>query len=199
MGKGKTCLKPSEVANARAIANAIQELAPYKEIASQPTIAELTFCWQNPEFDLPCKCRPDLITADFLTVVDFKSAADATHRSFQAAAYRYHYYVSAAFTLQGVHASTGIMPRRYLYFVGQSSSPHLAAAYEATADEIKLGLAFVRRNLRMLRDCMDRGTWPGLPDAIQPLGLPPWVKATDDPEQMEWDTVSHSEPEHWWE
>jgi exodeoxyribonuclease VIII len=190
----KTCLKPSEVALARAIANSIQNLAPYKAIASQPTLAEPTFCWQDAEFDLTCKCRPDLITADYLTVVDFKSAADPTHRAFRSSAYRFHYYVSAAFTFDGIYAVTGIKPRRYLYFVGQSSSPHLAAVYEATEDELALGRAFVRRNLRKLRDCMDSGQWPGLPDAITPLGLPSWVEAPDEESDF-----SKSSDGNWWE
>jgi exodeoxyribonuclease VIII len=190
----KTCLKPSEVAEARAIASAIQELSAYKEMVAEPTIAEVTFCWNDLEFDLPCKVRPDLTTLSYLTIGDFKSAANPTHGAFQAAAYRYHYYVSAAFTFDGVYAVTGIKPRRYLYLVGQSTSPHLAAAYEVTEDELALGRAFVRRNLRRLRECLDSGQWPGLPDAITPLGLPPWVEVGDDP-----DDFSKISDGNWWE
>lgn len=194
MGKSKTCLKPSEAAEARAIAEAIQELPAYRDMVKEPTVPELTFCWRDEETDILCKARPDLSTLSYLTFGDYKSAVNPTHHAFRAAAYRYHYYVSAAFTFEGVRAVTGIKPRRYLYFVAQSSFPYLAAAYEATADELALGRAFVRRNLRRLRDCLDRGTYPGLPGDVQPLGLPPWADIGDQD-----DDFAKSSDGNWWE
>ncbi len=168
----KTILKPSEYAEAAAMAGMILSKPEFGEVLGGEGRFEQTYVWRDSETNLLCKCRPDFITADNLTVVDFKSAVDASHYAFQYAAWKFHYYVSAAFTFEGVHASTGVMPTRYLFFVVQSSAPYLVAGYEVTAEELSEGREFLRRNLGRLKECYETGDWPGLPPEIRPLGLP---------------------------
>ncbi len=176
----KICLKPDEADPILGMKAAVDAYAPAQRLLSEPGRFEVSYYWIDEATGLLCKCRPDWITADQRTIIDFKTARDATHERFQRAAYDLHYFVSAALTLEGVHKTTGILPERYIFLTIQSTAPHLVAAYEATADEIELGREFIRRNLSLLKRCQDNGTWPGLPEEILPLGLPRWVRVQPD-------------------
>lgn len=180
---GKICLKPDEAEPILAMKAAVDGYGPAREILSMPGRFEVSYYWIDEETGILCKCRPDWISADQKTIVDFKTARDATHAKFQRAAYDLHYFVSAALTIEGVRRVTGILPARYVFLTIQSSAPHLVAAYEATAEEIELGSEFVRRHLTLLKDCQTSGNWPGLPEEVRPLGLPRWAeKAARAPE-----------------
>ncbi len=174
---GKEILKPEEAAEIMAMKAAVDAHSPAQRLLSQPGRFEVSYFWIDDFSNLLCKCRPDFITADQKTIVDFKTARDVSHPRFQRAAYDLHYFVSAALTMEGVFKTIGIQPERYIFLTIGTAAPHLVAAYEATAEEIALGRAFVRRNLSLLRYCEDTGIWPGLPEEILPLGLPKWAQA----------------------
>lgn len=188
------CLKPAEADKARAMASAVRAYPGYADYVNGGDF-EKTYVWRDPETGLLCKCRPDYISDDRRTIVDFKTARQAARLPFQKAAWNLKYFVSAAFTFEGVHASTGIMPHRYLFFVVQSSSPHLVAGYEATAEELALGREFLRRSLPRFKGCRETGVWPGLPEEIMPLGLPGWVRSSEDQAT----TADTHSGEQWWE
>ncbi len=170
--EGKICLKPGEWENLQQMAAATRSFPPAKAALDQSGRFEVSFYWMDELTDLLCKCRPDFITDDYKTVVDFKTTADPSHWAFREAAYRYHYYVSAAHTLAGVKACTGVEPERYLFVAQQSDAPWLTAVYQATSDEIKLGRDLIDRTLQTIKQCKATDDWPGLPEEVMPLGLP---------------------------
>jgi exodeoxyribonuclease VIII len=197
---GKICLTPGEAAAVRAMREAMLSFGPAREILAEPGSFEVSYYWEDLETGLLCKCRPDWISENNLTITDFKTAQDVTEAAFVRAADRYHYHVSAAMTMDGVHRATGIKPLRYIFLAIESQSPYLVAAYEATADDIARGRAFVRRSLTTLKQCMDRGTWPGLPEEIKPLDVGRFSRWREDEgkESEEIDSV-HAQPEkEWW-
>ncbi|MDQ3230813.1 MAG: PD-(D/E)XK nuclease-like domain-containing protein [Pseudobdellovibrionaceae bacterium] len=170
--QGKICLKPDEAEPVLQMRAAILRHRPGAELLTRPGRFEVSYFWVDPATGLLCKCRPDWISANQLTIIDFKTARDVSHAKFQKAAYDLHYFVSAAMTMEGVFQTTGILPERYIFLCVQPTAPFLVAAYEATADEIALGREFVSRNLTLLKYCLETGEWPGLPEEIRPLGLP---------------------------
>jgi hypothetical protein len=170
--EGKVCLKPDEWENLQRMASATRSFPPARDVLERPGRYEESFYWADELTDLECKCRPDYITDDYRTVVDFKTTADPGHWAFREAAYRYHYYVSAAHTIAGVKACTGVEPEQYLFVAQQSETPWLTAVYQATADEIKLGQDLIRRTLQTIKECKAKDVWPGLPAEVLPLGLP---------------------------
>lgn len=169
---GKICLKPDEAEPVLQMQAAINRYRPAALLLARQGRFEVSYYWVDPATGLLCKCRPDWISADQLTIIDFKTARDVRHAKFQDAAYKLHYFVSAALTMEGVFQTTGIMPEHYIFLCVQPTAPHLVAAYEATADEIALGREFISRNLFLLKRCLETGEWPGLPEEIRPLGLP---------------------------
>ncbi|MDQ3233226.1 MAG: PD-(D/E)XK nuclease-like domain-containing protein [Pseudobdellovibrionaceae bacterium] len=173
---GKTCLKPAEADKACDMAQAILNHGLFRKYSDQGGEYETTFVHRDGETGVLSKTRPDFITHDRLTIVDFKTAASIKHFKFQKAAYDFHYQVSAAFTLESVHAVTGIMPERYIFFVVQSSPPYLVVPYQATDEDLELGRIFLRRVLPEFKKCRETGIWPGLSEEIRPLGPPPYAR-----------------------
>ncbi|WP_141735924.1 PD-(D/E)XK nuclease-like domain-containing protein [Oligoflexus tunisiensis] len=168
----KVCLQPDEVEAVENMKKAVDAYRPAQTILSQPGRNEVSFYWIDPRTGCLCKCRPDWVSADLKTVVDFKTAREVLHHEFQSDAYKHRYFVSAAMTIDGIYRTTGIKPERYIFLAVRSTPVHLVATYDATADEIALGRGFIRRNLSFLRRCQASGSWPGLPEEILPLGLP---------------------------
>ena len=168
----KECVQESEVSESRQMVKKIHEFGPTKDLLKDDGLYETSFFWKDPATGLLCKCRPDYISSDYKTVVDFKTARAADPESFRWDAYKYHYYVSSAFTLDGIQSTTGIRPDRYIFLVILNSAPHLVSAYEATPDEIELGQAFIWRGLHTFKACRDSGRWPGFKEEVLPLGLP---------------------------
>jgi exodeoxyribonuclease VIII len=168
----KICLKPSEADTLTGMSAAIGEHDEISEIMGRPGEREVSFYWLDYLTGVLCKCRPDFITSDFDVVVDDKTTDDPSPEGFQWTAFNHNYHVSAAMTLEGIEAVTGIRPRKYIYLAVSPSRPFLVGAYEATEEEILLGQEFIRKNLAKFRQCLSTNTWPGLSKKILPLGLP---------------------------
>jgi exodeoxyribonuclease VIII len=194
---GKICVTPEEAREVFQMREALLRYGPARDILAGPGLFECSFYWTDPVTGLLCKCRPDWISENLLTIIDFKTCQDATEAAFVRSAERYHYHVSAAMTMDGVEAATGIRPDRYVFLAIETASPFLTAAYEATADDIERGRAFVRRNLATLKRCIDNGTWPGLPEEIRALDVARWRgrKQEEETEELE---AQYEPVNEWW-
>ncbi len=196
---GKVCLTPGEALDVFRMRESLLSYGPAHDILAQPGRFECSFYWNDAETGELCKCRPDWISEHLLTIIDFKTCQDATEAAFVRAAERYHYHVSAAMTMDGVHAATGIRPDRYIFLAIEPHAPYLTAAYEATADDIERGRAFVRRNLATLKRCVDSGVWPGLPEEIRPLDVSRWRGRHQEEDEGEENPGVTEEPANeWW-
>ncbi len=198
---GKICVTPEEAVQIQSMRQALLQYGPAREILSEPGRFEVSYYWVDQASGILCKCRPDWISSNQLTIVDFKTATDATEDEFRRSARRYHYYVSAAMTIDGVHAVTGIKPERYIFLAIEPQSPYLTAAYEATEDDIELGREFIRRSLSTLKRCHENGTWPGLPEEIRALDVQRYARRHEKEEggSNSQDEVSNESTGEWWE
>jgi exodeoxyribonuclease VIII len=199
---GKICVTPEEARQVLAMRQSMYEYGPAGDNLSKPGRFEVSYYWIDQESKILCKCRPDWISANHLTIVDFKTAADATEEGFLRSAGRLHYHVSAAMTVDGVHATTGVQPERYIFLAIEPHSPYLTAAYEATEDDLAEGREFIRRNLSLLKRCEENGVWPGLPGEIRPLGVRRYMRRPKDEDENGTDNVdAYSAPTagNWWE
>ncbi|MDQ3235769.1 MAG: PD-(D/E)XK nuclease-like domain-containing protein, partial [Pseudobdellovibrionaceae bacterium] len=91
----KICVTPEEAAQVMSMREALLQYGPAREILGQPGRFEVSYYWIDEAMGLLCKCRPDWISANQLTIIDFKTCQDATEAAFVRAAERYHYHVSA--------------------------------------------------------------------------------------------------------
>jgi exodeoxyribonuclease VIII len=195
---GKICLTPGEARDVFRMRESLLSYGPAHEILAQPGQFECSFYWNDPGTRELCKCRPDWISENLLTIIDFKTCQDATEAAFVRAAERYHYHVSAAMTMDGIREATGIQPLRYIFLAIEPQSPYLTAAYEATADDIERGRFLIRRNHATFRRCIDSGTWPGLPEEVRPLNAHRW-RGRHEEDEGEDLPFSYDEPANeWW-
>ncbi len=197
---GKICITPDEAREVFRMREALLSYGPAGDLLTQPGLFECSYYWNDPLTGLLCKCRPDWISANQLTIIDFKTCQDATEAAFVRAAERYHYHVSAAMTIDGVLKATGVMPERYIFLAIEPQSPYLTAAYEATEDDIELGRKFIRRSLSTLKRCQLNGTWPGLPEEIRALDVQRYARRTREEEYAsDEEEISAEKASEWWE
>lgn len=135
---------------------------------------ELTLAWKDPNTGLSCKSRLDYYVRSLGMIVDAKSTEDASREAFRRdiAKYGYHrqdaLYRSAALELE--------MPvEHFVLMAVEKSPPHAVATYSLDAEAIGAGYSSVRRDVDTLAECMRRGSWPGYPETIQQIDVPPWA------------------------
>ncbi|MDQ3235776.1 MAG: PD-(D/E)XK nuclease-like domain-containing protein, partial [Pseudobdellovibrionaceae bacterium] len=92
---GKICVTPEEARQVLSMRDAMLAHGPAGELLAKPGSFEVSYYWIDERTGLLCKCRPDWISANQLTIIDFKTCQDATEAAFVRAAERYHYHVSA--------------------------------------------------------------------------------------------------------
>ncbi len=116
------------------------------------------------------KCRPDWTATDG-TLVDLKSARDASPRGFARAAADLGYHLQAAHYLRMLAAE------RFLFVAVEPEPPHLTAVYELDQDALRRGLQLVDRALDLSARLADvpPDQWPGYPSTTTRLALPAWA------------------------
>ena len=150
--------------------------------------AEQTLIWREGE--AWARGRPDLLIgpqAD--TVVDLKTATNADpvdwiRRSMIAGGY----HVQAAWYLRGLDtvlpdgagagstlrgAGTG---REFVCLVVELDPPHGCSLVGVGPELLAIGRAAVERGVRLWKECMASGKWPGYPPAIHWADAPAWLQ-----------------------
>jgi hypothetical protein len=170
-------LTADEYERARAIAGAV-----FRHPIAGPMIAtgatEGVITWTDESTGLACKGRFDHVAG---RLVDLKTAADVDPRRWMANAYRYGYHAQLAFYLDGLRAS-GIVPADDPAIVCvEAVPPHDVVVYTLDPIIIDQGRQMYRRLLARVKECTERGEWPGISGAATlPLLLPAWAEVEGD-------------------
>lgn len=141
--------------------------------------AECSAFWHDPATGVLCKCRPDFRSPagneGGVIIMDVKTAIDASPKGFAKAVANYGYHRAAAHYSDGYALATGKPVLGFLFAVVESSPPYAAAAYmldDETLDKARaINAALGERYATALRT----NTWPGYPDEVGVLSLPPWA------------------------
>lgn len=114
-------------------------------------------------------------------IADYKTAQDASSFGFLRAAWRYRYYLQAAWYRRLVGWLTGEwLPFRLV--VQEKVAPYLVSVWDIDPEYIRHGEADMDEALALYRQCMESGQWPGYPNEVQTLTAPDW--AIDDDIQI---------------
>ena len=132
-------------------------------------IAEASVFWVDPATGLECKCRPDYYRESDLTIVDLKTAEDASPAGFARSVANYGYH------RQDAHYSDGAQAERFVFIAQEKRPPYAVAVYELDETAKKTGLALRNRDLQVYASCAEFNLWPGYPEGIQTLSLPKWA------------------------
>lgn len=136
---------------------------------------ELACVYDDPDTGVRCKIRPDLVLVHegHRTVVDVKSALDASPRGFGRQAANLGYYQQAWMYSHGLDvlrpAATG-----FLWLAIEKEPPFEVAIYEATVDVLELGKRAYDRQIAAWKRCNETGEWPGYNDTKSDLWVPRW-------------------------
>ena len=134
---------------------------------------EVTVTWNDPETGLPCKSRADYYVAERELVVDVKSTLDASATAFRRDVSRYGYHRQDALYRAGF-AANGRAVKHFVFVAVEKTPPYAVAVFSLDEDAIARGLDHTRRCIETLAHCVSTNTWPGYPDGIQEINLPPW-------------------------
>ena len=138
--------------------------------------AENTLLWNDPSTYLGCKARPDILIEHRRVLADLKTVADGNYRPFQRAIHSFGYHIQAAHALAGAETYVPGDWDTWVWIVVEKEPPFAVALYQA--DDLMLSAARGerRRALELIAACTKAGTFPGYPEEIQSIGLPPWAE-----------------------
>lgn len=118
-----------------------------------------------------------------LSIVEFKTAADASPQVFARKAYDFGYHLAFAFAVTCARLLELDDSPAYLYIVAEKEPPYLVSVCELDAEAFLLGRKDMQQALDIYRRCTDTGDWPGYGDGLNPIRLPPWAFKTNQPNQ----------------
>jgi exodeoxyribonuclease VIII len=136
--------------------------------------AELTVRWTDPGTGLPCKARTDYYVRKLRMIVDVKTTADASREGFRKSVAKWRYHVQDAMYRAGF-AAIGEPVEHFTFVVVEKAPPHLVAVYTLDAQGVSRGMLSAQEDLRTFAECLKNDDWPGYPETIQTLELPPWA------------------------
>ena len=135
--------------------------------------AELTARWNSPE-GLACKARADLYREDLACIVDVKTTEDASPKGFARSVADFAYHVQASHYSEGF-AAGGAPVESFVFLAIEKQPPYLCALYTLRDEDLAKGSRRALQLRRTLAECLAKGEWPGLPETITTIDLPPWA------------------------
>lgn len=136
--------------------------------------SEDTIFWTDPESGVLCKCRPDKYVPDYLgspLTIDWKSIGQFSKKECQDSIYEHNYYVSAAFTLDGLKA-VGLDSGPYVFVFVQKKAPFNVLCVPAQELDVEIGRRKYKQVLMQIAECQKTNVWPGFVD----IGMPEWAR-----------------------
>ncbi|MFA4972930.1 MAG: PD-(D/E)XK nuclease-like domain-containing protein [bacterium] len=141
---------------------------------------ESSFVWADPDTGLLCKGRSDVLGFKTGSVVDLKTTRSAARNQFERSLYQYGYHVQAAHYLAGVRAcgidiKSGEEGGGFVIIAVEPFPPYAIQVFRLLDPVVGWGEEERRKLLEKWAACEASGIWPGYPDDIQDLSLPPWA------------------------
>lgn len=173
VNKGRT---PIDLETARQIDRMVLALReqPVAGTLLEEGDAEVTIRWRDAETGLECKARADFYREELAAIADLKTTEDATAWGFRRSVANYLYHRQASFYLEGF-AAVGAPADSFVFLAVEKTAPHLVGLYSLNDKALAKAYLKTRQLMRQLADCLGADSWPGLPDGIQTIDLPPWA------------------------
>jgi exodeoxyribonuclease VIII len=172
---GKTIITPEQSALAMNMRQSVMAHPAARLLLSKGS-PERTLMYDHPLTGSPSKAKPDWDSVtDNGLIVDLKTAQDASESEFARACVNHWYHVQTAWYLDGYLATTGEMPKGFVFIVVENTAPHQVAVYYAPPEMIALGRRIYEPVLERYEQCRQDNTWPGYGDEIRALNLPAWA------------------------
>jgi hypothetical protein len=168
------------VDSAREFIESCKNSEPAVWAAFQPDggASEVSMLWDDD--GLLCRIRPDRISEDRKVIIDPKFSGVTAHPGEWSRKQMgpFGYWSRAAFYRRGCRMMFGTDPE-YLFLVVNDQPPHLCSLVGVDPAGFEHGGMQVHRALRMWRESLERGWFPGYPARCAYPEVPPWEAARE--------------------
>ena len=166
----RTVLTADQHDTVLAIADTLQALPEYRDVTSGGGDVEVSAFWEDGGLQL--KGRADWIGGG--TLIDLKTAADASPAGFARSIARYRYHVQAAMYCDAFRAD------RFVFVAIEKVPPFAAGVYTLDDASLEQGRIEYRRALAGIRECSASDHWPSY--GASEISLPGWAFDYDEVE-----------------
>lgn len=176
---GKTILRRSDLNEAEDMIRSVRAHPEVRRLLSDPSAEiERPIFWTDAATGIACKGRPDYVSRPARVIMDLKTSRSIDARRFGHDIARYLYHAQLAWYADGIDASEGWAPERFLLVAVEKSAPYDVAVFELSEDAITVGRELAQSLILRLKECMDADHWPGrYPERfrLDASNLPPWM------------------------
>lgn len=170
---GKCVVDADEKAQIDAMRESALRSKAVRAVMEMGAQCETSGLWQDVT-GLTCKMRIDRLSFASKSLVDLKSARDASREGFARACAQYGYPFQAAFYRRGMRALTG-EDWRFTFIALEKEPPYAVAVYEPSEQMLEVGENQVETALRRVAACKEANEWPAYEDKVASLDLPAWA------------------------
>ena len=132
---------------------------------------EQSIYWSDPETNILCKCRPDILRSNL--VVDLKTTQDGSARAFSKAVYNYGYHIQAVMVQEALKHLKQKIIEDFLFLVIEKIPPYVISIYQLDQTSLEQGRHEFKQLLTRYQHCLETNDWPAY--AIQEISLPRYV------------------------
>jgi hypothetical protein len=137
---------------------------------------EQTLIWEDPDYGVTCRARLDWLHTDYAIIDDYKTAGNANPEAWSRRLFDQGCDVQAAFYLRGLAVLTGV-DADWRWCVQEKKPPYALTVMALAPPALELAQAKVEHALKLWRQCLEAGVWPGYPRDICFADLPPYEEA----------------------
>lgn len=141
---------------------------------------EQSLFWEDSQAGIWRRARLDWlrhpVAGRRLLIPDYKTADSAAPENFRRAAANFGYHLQNANYVDGARALGLDDEPVFLFIVQEKTPPFLVNVIGLEDPAIEAGRERMRMACEIWRDCTEAGRWPGYPEDITYVSLPPWAE-----------------------
>lgn len=186
---GKTIIDAEQYVTAQACARSVLTHPVASGLLANCADREAAVVWTDPDTGILCKGKIDGLNREAGTLIDLKTAANASPAEFQRVIANREYHTQAGMYGAGLEAVGHPVSESYLIAV-ETKAPFPCVVYRLTPETAEIGRMEASRLLRVYGICMKANKWPGYSDhAVVDISIPIWKM-----KQYEEDPPNYDEP-----
>jgi hypothetical protein len=146
-------------------------------------LPEQSLFWQDAEFGIWCRARPDWLphwlgVGGRFLLADYKTCASANPADLEKAVVNYGYGEQAPWYIDGVEAVGLAKPGtvQWLWVFQEKTPPYVVQPMSPSEAVLERGRARNRLAMSTYVHCMETGVWPGYLPGVGLVSLPRWVE-----------------------
>lgn len=178
---GKLAVTEEDVENAQRMAANLRTLSSYADMQNNYGMAEASFFYTDPTYDLQLRIRPDWHIAPCSAfpnglILDLKTTTDARAHGFAKKCGDFCYDLSAAMYREGFqeYYRTAEKPD-FIFLVAESSLPFNVKQYKASDLFLSVGETRYNKSKARLAESLLIDEWNGYPTEMEEIFLPSYM------------------------